>query len=320
MRCRRRGSRFGGGRQANETVLKINPQTKFNHKNLSRNIHTAEDYDLHMKKKVIANEIAKPIIRWAGSKTKILPKILEKYRRSGKAQYIEPFCGSACLFFAAQPASAVISDFNKELIEVYEILRHSPLHLHSLVSKIPKTETSYYRLREKDPRLLSKAERAARFVYLNRFCFNGIFRTNRTGAFNVPRGHHTGSVPNIEEFRRASKALKSTLLIAGDFELAIKHVSKDSFVYLDPPYAYADRRDRGEYGVGSFTTKDIARLHRALDTIDKKGAHFLLSYANKSEIDSIRNQWGAEAVSVKRQIAGFGDKRKVIEEVLIKNF
>lgn len=259
-----------------------------------------------------------PLFRWAGSKRKLLSDLLacmpDKYNR-----YVEPFAGSACLFFALRPSSAILGDLNRELVASYLTLRSHPILLCRAVSTMPQTKRFYYALRAKgatgDPLL-----DAARFVYLNRHCFNGVFRTNSRGEFNVPRGNKVGAMPAQQQFSRCSKALKSAELVSGDFQLVVARVEEGDFVYLDPPYAKVGARRRGEYGRDSFDTCDLHRLSAAVEEIDRKGATFLLSYADGPEISHMRTRWHSRTVSVRRHVAGFSCHRSFVDEVLISNY
>jgi hypothetical protein len=143
-----------------------------------------------------------PFLRWAGSKRKVLPRLVE-YWRSDYRRYIEPFVGCAALFFRLQPPVAVLGDINTELIEAYEVVRENPDTFHEALVALPTGEEQYYRIRREDPGSLSKFCRAVRFVYLNRHCFNGIYRTNNEGRFSEGwwRAPHTGEAKpsaNIE--------------------------------------------------------------------------------------------------------------------------
>jgi DNA adenine methylase len=187
-----------------------------------------------MKSRVVAGS-HKPIFRWAGSKRKLLPT-LRQYTPPF-VRYVEPFTGSACLFFDLLPRRALLGDVNRELVETYTAVRSSPLRVGQLVAAMPVSKAFYCELRAKDPDAMSVVERAARFVYLNRFCFNGVYRTNRSGKFNVPRGVRTGSLPTIADFDAWSRILNRATLVRGDFEKCLSKVRSGDFVYLDPPYA-----------------------------------------------------------------------------------
>jgi DNA adenine methylase len=259
-----------------------------------------------------------PLLRWAGSKRKLIPELIKSVPGEFD-RYIEPFSGSACLFFALQPERAILSDLNKELIDAYRVVRLCPKRVHGAIMAMPTTEKYYYELRSKSPSRLGNIRRAARFIYLNRFCFNGVFRTNQKGCFNVPRGTRVGPVPSSDRFEECAKALKRAQLLDADFEEIAKHVRRGDFVYLDPPYAKAGARRRGEYGYTSFSSSDLERLGRCLIRLDERGATFLLSYADCNEIRSISSLWHTKRILVRRHVAGFVKHRTVVRELLISN-
>lgn len=261
---------------------------------------------------------SKPIIRWAGSKRKLLPILVENTPTDFK-RYIEPFCGSACLFFEIKPKSALLSDINVELINALKKLKNRTDIREKLLS-IPDNERTYYQIREQNPNELSSYDRAIRFLYLNRYCFNGVYRTNSLGVFNVPRGNRTGSFPSKEIFADSRKILKNAELQSVDYKICLSLVEKNDFVYLDPPYAKYGNFT-GEYGVGSFNSIDIPTLVNALKKIDRKGAKFLFSYRDGDDIrKEISNTFLIKELSVKRHISGFKTNWTTAQEILIKNY
>ena len=259
-----------------------------------------------------------PLLRWAGSKRKLLPELM-KYVPATYARYIEPFSGSACLFFALRPATAILADLNEELMHAYATLKAHPRLLHRAVTDMPLSKSYYYDLRRTPPEGLDNLARAARFVYLNRSCFNGVYRLNREGRFNVPRGRRPGAIPSQSHFVRCANALRRAELISADFELTASKAKPGDFVYLDPPYAKKGSRRRGEYGYSSFDTPDIKRLARCLLELNERNVTFLLSYADSREISEIGSKWSTRTVLVRRHVAGFQRHRAVVREVIISN-
>src|SRR4030042_6017567 len=184
---------------------------------------------------------AKPFLRWAGSKKKQIPR-LSLFWSPTYSRYIEPFAGSCSLFFALSPDDAILGDKNAELIEMYSTVRDRSEEIYNRIVAIPRTRDMYYTLRAQSPATLTRVERAVRFIYLNRNCFNGIFRTNTHGAFNVPfASHRVGAFVTHDEFLRAAALLHRAKLCAGDFGSTLRHVRAGDFVYLDPPYAVESR-------------------------------------------------------------------------------
>lgn len=246
--------------------------------------------------------------------------MLRQFWDSKYARYLEPFAGSSCFFFAVQPDNAILADKNQELIESYEVLREDPLQLFTSVSALPRNKTTYYYERSRDPSKLSRFERAVRFIYLNRNCFNGIYRTNMSGQFNVPfGGGRTGAEISLQEITACAHALKSATLRCWDFGQTLRCAKKDDFVYIDPPYAVSGRRVFREYGTKIFNLDDVERLRCHLMKLNERGAEFLVSYADSSEGREIASDWSSRRIRVARQVAGFSGSRRKAYELLISN-
>ncbi len=261
-----------------------------------------------------------PLFRWAGSKKKLLSSIKARLPKDYRT-YHEPFCGSACLFFDVLPRKAVLSDMNTDLMQAYSEIKNSPKSVFECLKRMEISESEYYKVRGLDAKQLSPSERAARFIYLNKLCFNGVYRTNKNGQFNVPMGTKTGKLPDLATLSEYSKALKDVDLRSSDFEDMLVNVRKYDLVYLDPPYSKPGTRKRGEYGPNSFNYTDIDRLVEILRKIDKKNAFFILSYSDCEVIrDALTDDWNIQSVSVRRHVAGFSAHRRVVEEIIVSNF
>ena len=257
-------------------------------------------------------------LRWAGSKRKLLP-VLRQYWRETDRKYIEAFAGSACLFFDLQPKIAVLNDSNAELISSYEMLAKDPARIHAAISSVAANSENYYLTSA--TRRRSEFQKAVRFFYLNRFCFNGIYRTNKMGDFNVPFGSYkTGGVPSLERWLQAASALKSAKLYSSDFEGVVRaNVGKGDFVYLDPPYAVSNRRVFKQYSATEFGESDLLRLRSLMRHIHDVGATFVVSYALSKETAVLAKDWYALRQLAQRNIAGFSHQRRKAVEVLITN-
>jgi DNA adenine methylase len=260
----------------------------------------------------------KPFLRWAGSKRKQLSR-LASFWSPNHERYVEPFAGSACLFFELAPEAAVLGDNNKELIEVYRVVRDEPERLHRRLCRIRRDLSTYLRWRQLKPASLDRETRALRFLYLNRNCFNGIYRTNTAGEFNVPMGTRLGEYLSKEDLVSCSKLLQRATIVSGDFIKTLARVKAGDFVYLDPPYAVTSRRIFREYGKKTFDTADIPRLSACLTAIVKQGADFLVSYADCAEARALAFQWHSVRLPIKRNVAGFAGDRKRAYEWLISN-
>jgi len=259
-------------------------------------------------------------LRWAGSKKRLIPK-LSNYWYPGFKRYIEPFMGSACLFFELMPQRAILSDINVDLINTFNVVRDYYAEVHSRLLTQQVTKEDYYRIRAINSTELDKIGQAVRFIYLNRFCFNGLYRTNSKGQFNVPfTSGRTGGLPSLDILESVSSLLKIAELRCCDFEETIDDATAGDFVYLDPPYAISGKRIFREYYPNSFGGDDIPRLKRALENLDSKNVKFVLSYAFSAEIMSEFKRWEYVRLKTQRNISGFSKHRRKSEEVLFSNF
>lgn len=258
-------------------------------------------------------------LRWAGSKRQLLPD-LSRYWNNQYERYIEPFAGSACLFFHIKPKRAILGDINAELIETYKEVQSRLPAVISELRKFHSGRLEYYKWRETEPLLLSPAARAARFIYLNRFCFNGLYRTNRLGHFNVPfGGDRSGKLPSDQTLKHCSELLKNAGLIAGDFEQILRKARRGDFVYMDPPFSVKARRVFKEYNASIFNLDDLQRLRRWMEILSEADIKFLVSYAECEEADFLRIGFYTKTLTVRRNIAGFVESRIRSNELLISN-
>lgn len=263
--------------------------------------------------------MAKPFLRWAGSKRKTL-SILSSYWNGNYGRYVEPFAGSACLFFAVSPRKALLADINAELIFTYIQVRDNLPAVMRTLRTYQKGKTQYLVLRKINPFELSDAGRAARFIYLNRYAFNGIYRTNQEGIFNVPYGGWlAGEMPTSQVFSTCSKLLKNAKLTAGSFQDILSQTEEGDFVYLDPPYSVSNRRVFRQYDPASFGSGDVELLRKWLIRLDKRSVKFLVSYAECREGRYLANNFTCRKIAVRRNIAGFTASRRRSYELLISN-
>lgn len=228
--------------------------------------------------------------------------------------------GSASLFFDLEPKRAILGDINFEVVQCFEQIKLNPRSVHWHLSRFEHGSEFYYELRGQDPNLLSAPRRAARLIYLTRYCFNGLYRTNQAGQFNVPYGgHKTGVLPSLEQLIAASNVLANVSLVCADFETTIDRVKKGDLVYLDPPYWVRGRRRTNQYGPKTFYHDDLTRLREALSTINRRGAHFVLSYEDSEESRAIADPWTTTHLIVRRNVAGFACHRRFELEMLATN-
>ena len=271
-----------------------------------------------MQRRSLSAAAATPILRWAGSKRSVLP-LLKEAAPPHFARYFEPFCGSAGLYLALRPPVAQLSDINVDLIACYRTVRSEPRAVFQRLIAFPLTDEFYYQLRSQSVSDLSPVDRAARFLYLNRRCFNGVYRTNREGRFNVPVGRNTGLMPGAQRIISFATSIRRAKLLASDFESALAAATRDDFVYLDPPY-FRRRPTYGEYGYSTFRSPDVERLVAVVRGLHDKGVRVLLSYGGDDELGSRLPGFTSEPVRVRRHIAGKADKRRDQCDWIIRNY
>ena len=260
-----------------------------------------------------------PILRWAGSKRKLL-KELRALSPSSFERYLEPFAGSAVLFFDLLPANGVLGDLNPEVVATDAAIRDTPSEVACYLQSIPKSKEAYYSLRALNPAELKGAHRAARLIYLMKSCFNGVYRTNQPGCFNVPLGTKFFALPDPEMINATSNALKDFELVCGDFMNTLVSADKGDFVYLDPPYSDSTRF-RGEYSYqGAFQSADQSRLIAACETLTQKGVQVLLSFKECEVLINALRGWSFQRIDVSRSVAGFAHSRRHAREILAYNY
>lgn len=270
----------------------------------------------------ILMKIAAPRIplRWAGSKRRSLSALLSFFPDS-PSRVIEPFCGSACLSMSSGAEFCILGDLNPHLVHFYEILKTSPEKLYTQYAGIPKNPETYYRVRAEFNTTRKSVKRAAQFLYLNRNSFNGIYRVNSKGDFNVPwGGQKSGENLKIEHLLEASVFLERCQIFCDDFQNVVeRNLIRDSIVYLDPPYAQDEKRVFREYHANAFSTRDWTRLVSLLKVIEEAGAYFVLSYAGDPSLLEGLKHWNVGSVDVTRNVGGFASTRRKHREFIASN-
>jgi DNA adenine methylase len=236
-------------------------------------------------------------------------------------RYIEPFCGSCALFFRLRPSDAVLGDINPHLVRTLIAVRNQPAAVFEALTRMQWSEEEFYSLRP-----YALAERrystlAANFIYLNASCFNGIYRLNRLGQFNVPYGgERAAKCPSLIKLDRASEALRSATIVCDDFDSMVrKNLTRGDFAYLDAPFAIRNRRIFYQYRYDDFGTEDIKRLRKLMDWMDARDGSFIVSYAASPEGETLARGWRTKSARRLGNIAGFKANRKYAEEILITN-
>jgi DNA adenine methylase len=266
----------------------------------------------------------RPFLRWAGGKRQLRRVLLEFLPSDIDSRtYREPFLGGGSLFFALQPEAAVLSDANEHLIRCYEFVRDQPsrvaryLQFHALRN----SESYYYKVRDEYNVSHFSAAQAARFIYLNKTCFNGIFRVNTKGQFNVPYGwKESPAIPNKKELATVAVTLKNASLQASSFEKALKDSSRGDFIYLDPPYpplngtAYFTH-----YTSDRFSEQDQRRLATCIHGLDRSGCLFMISNADTPLIRRLYGKYQLVSLPVTRYLTCKSVRHKV-KELVITNY
>lgn len=273
----------------------------------------------------------KPIVKWAGGKRQLINNIIELVPKTYN-RYFEPFIGGGALLFALTPSEATINDANSELLAIYRCLADNDcynLMIESLnFHEDNHNEDYYYRLREQDRepnfKLTSLWERASRTIYLNKSCFNGLYRVNSKGFFNVPSGKkkkvQTYDRDNIIKLHNYFITQKVTIL-EGDFSIAVKDAKKGDFVYFDPPYDPFDEKDSfTSYTKFNFSKEDQIRLANLSKELSRKGVYVMLSNHNTKLINELYEGFNIHIVKAKRIINSDSKGRGSVEEVIITNY
>jgi len=275
------------------------------------------------------NKLVAPILKWVGGKRQLIPSIVAHLPKNIKEHnYIEPFIGGGAVLFYLQPQNAIINDLNKELINVYEVIKNN---LDELIIDL-KTHTNesdyFYQIRSLDRgddfENLSPVQRASRIIYLNKTCFNGLYRVNNAGEFNAPFGRYKNpNIVNEPTLKAVHKYLKSNNIQISnkDYSEVLKNTDKNSFIYLDPPYhPISENSNFTGYVQGGWNIYDQIDLKAACDELNKNGIKFLLSNSSSDFIKDLYKNYKIFTVKATRAINSNGADRGEVDEVLIRNY
>ena len=261
---------------------------------------------------------AKPILKWAGGKTQMLGDLIPKVPTS-YGRYIEPFFGGGAMFFALQPENAVVADSNPELINMY---RQVADHVDDVINYLKEYENSsemFYAVRSLEWTSLPKAEAAARTIFLNKTCFNGLYRVNKQGRFNVPFGKYKNpKICDEDGLRAASEVLKKAEILCGDYLLVLEHYAQPGdFVFLDPPYLpTSEYSDFKRYTKEQFYEEDHVELAKMIMTLHERGCHVILTNSNHPLVHELYAPFTIDVIQTKRYISCNGSTRKG-EDVIV---
>lgn len=275
------------------------------------------------------NKLVVPFLKWAGGKRQLMPEIREMLPDGVTTHpYYEPFIGGGALFFELLPKRAVINDYNEELINVYTVIRDNPSELIEDLKRHKNTAEYFYKIRAIDRQPLfsnlTKIERASRIIYLNKTCYNGLYRVNNAGEFNSPFGRYKNpNIVNEPVIKAVSKYLNSSQIQISscDYALILKDAPTDSFVYLDPPYhPISEGSSFTGYVQGGWNEGEQLRLRDVCNRLSERGIKFLLSNSASDFIREIYSDYNIHIVQAKRSVNSNSSRRGQVDEFLIRNY
>lgn len=266
-----------------------------------------------------------PIVKWVGGKRQLMFELLKNMPKSYN-RYFEPFIGGGALFFELQPDNAYISDMNEELINLYSVVRDSVDELVADLQKHDISKEYFMEIRNIDRteeyKNWSNIQKASRFIYLNRTCFNGMYRVNSKGEFNVPFGHYKNPrIVDEKNLINCSNLLQRTEIRHSDFSEILTKVQEGDFVYFDPPYVPLNETSSfTSYTKDGFDIDMQFKLRDVCDELDSRGVKFLLSNSDTKLVNGLYENYNIKKVFASRQINANADGRGKITEVLVRNY
>lgn len=275
------------------------------------------------------NKLVTPFLKWVGGKRQLMPSIVEHLPENIKEyKYIEPFIGGGAVLFNLQPKNAIINDYNEELINVYQVIKNNLDELITDLKKHKNEADYFYSIRSLDRndefKKLTTVQRASRIIFLNKTCFNGLYRVNNAGEFNSPFGRYKNpNIVNEPTLKAVNKFLNSNNIDikCGDYSEVLKQADKKCFVYLDPPYhPISESSNFTGYVQGGWNMYDQIDLKTACDELNKKGVKFLLSNSSAEFIKDLYKDYKITIVKANRAINSNGADRGEVDEVLIRNY
>ncbi|GGA96437.1 DNA adenine methylase [Macrococcus hajekii] len=275
------------------------------------------------------NLFVKPVLKWVGGKRQLLDEINQLIPKN-IGTYIEPFVGGGAVLFDLQPDKAIINDFNKELMNVYQVIKDHPNELidELKVHKANNDSEYFYKIRSMDREVsygyLNNIIKASRIIYLNKTCYNGLYRVNQAGFFNTPYGKYKNpDIVNEITIKAISNYFNNNniKLLHGDYKAALSDVSKGDFVYFDPPYVpISTSSSFTGYTEGGFNLEHQKELKEVCDNLNAKGVKFLLSNSDSDFIHDLYSGYNIKIIKAKRAINSKADLRGDVNEVLVYNY
>ena len=266
-----------------------------------------------------------PIVKWVGGKRQLMFELLKNMPKSYN-RYFEPFIGGGALFFELQPENAYISDMNEELINLYSVVRDNVYELISDLNKHEVSKEYFLEIRNLDRtneyKNLSNVQRASRFIYLNRTCFNGLYRVKSQGQFNVPYGNYKNPrIVDENNLLNCSELLKNTEIKCADFSEILTKAKKGDFVYFDPPYVPLNETSSfTSYTKDGFDMDMQFKLREVCDELDSMGVMFMLSNSDTKFVNELYSNYEIKKVFASRAVNANAEGRGKITEVLVRNY
>ncbi|MFX1447628.1 MAG: DNA adenine methylase [Promethearchaeota archaeon] len=266
-----------------------------------------------------------PFLKWAGGKRQLISQ-MENFFPKNYNRYIEPFVGGGAVFFHLLPDNSIISDSNPDLINCYKVIKEDIEDLIKSLKKHKYEKNYYYEIRalDRDPKKfaeISNVEKASRSIYLNKSGYNGLYRVNSKGFFNVPFGRHKNpKICDEPNLRKVSRALENVEIYLGSFEICLDFAEEGDFIYLDPPYfPLSDTALFTSYTKNSFNRSSQIKLFEVFEELDKRGCKIILSNSYSEFILDLYKDFRIVTLKAKRNINSNSHKRGLINEVLILN-
>jgi len=266
------------------------------------------------------------LVKWAGGKKQLLEQF-EPFFPDKIDNYLEPFVGGGAVAFFIlkkyKPKKVILSDINEELVNVYNVTKNNPDELIKTLKKLKKfhNKETFEKIRAEDPNLLCEVDRAGRFIYLNKTCFNGLYRVNSKGQFNVPMGKYPNPAILMEEdLREISKLLSHAEIIRIGFEKVLENAKKGDFIYFDPPYYPLKKESFTTYTKDKFLEEEQEKLARIFKELDKRGCLLMLSNSDTEFIKKLYKDYSINFVKATRMINCDATKRGKINEIVITNY
>ena len=267
----------------------------------------------------------RPFLKWVGGKSQLLPELLKRIPE-GISRVYEPFIGGGALLFSCQPRDAYISDVNPELINAYEVVKNDVEALIEDLKKHLYQEEYFYEIRNVDRtpafKKWSPVMRASRLIYLNKTCYNGLYRVNSKGQFNTPFGRYTDpTIVDAVNLRGCSKVLRDVSIHVASFEKIEESITTDDFVYFDPPYVpLSTTASFTSYHSDGFDSEMQRNLYRLCQRLDEKGVRFMLSNSSAPSIIDLYKKFKVELVTAARAINSKARGRGPVNEVIVTNY